>query len=124
MATKKKEQAAKKKFAALEKKMQNPKYSNQAYKNDAEVVISGELFADFVNTRGNTENTLLQVKRHLESAVRVIDHLLAENDALTLRLMEQHVKNVDNGSTYTVEQPVQAEQEVPQTQVDGKGLDQ
>jgi hypothetical protein len=112
-----KELQPKKKLAELEKKLQDPKYSGQAYKSDAKVEISGELFADFVNTRGNNENVLVQIKQYLESAVRVIDNLLLENDALTLRLMEQHIKNVDSGATYTVEQPAE------KTQEDGENTD-
>lgn len=99
---------AEEKFQQLAEITSQPKYLNQKYKADTEITIKGVLFADFVNTQANTQDLLFQVHRNLKASLDVIESLMNASDMMTLSLMEQHVKNVDNGATETV-----PEEEIP-----------
>ena len=92
------------KFKQLEEITSQEKYLYQKYKADTDITIKGVLFADFVNTQANTQDLLAQVYRNLKASLDVIESLMSASDLMTLNLMEQHVKNVDNGATETVPQ--------------------
>jgi hypothetical protein len=94
---------AEQKWAELEAKLSLPQYQNQKYSDNSKVEISGQLFADFVNTQQNNTRLLIQMLANVEATKLSIEGMLNTNDRITIELMEQHVRNIDAGATETVQ---------------------
>lgn len=103
--------SAEKTFEELNAKATLPQYKYQKYESDKDITIPGTLFADFINLQSRGTQLLEQVKSNLISAIKAIDIELASRDIMTMRLMEQHMKNVDAGLTTTVNMREEVETE-------------
>ena len=99
-------------FDALMAKLQETKYQNQGYEVGSRVNISGELFGDFLNFVASTKSML----ESIEKANRVIEQtstfVLEEGSKMTIRLMEAHVTNIEEGNTTTFDKLDEKDAEV------------
>jgi hypothetical protein len=91
-------------FVELMKKLEQPEYANRGYSKDSTVTIPGSLFADFVNTVSFVKQTLQSIEKSAEATLSVASHLNEQTAKLTVRLMEAHVANIENGSTISNEE--------------------
>lgn len=80
----------------LHKKIQEGKYNNVTYPKDGFVTIPAPLFAGFLEYVSDTKAILESLKTGFGSA---IDSIQVNGDLQIVALMEQHIKNVDNGAT-------------------------
>lgn len=91
-------------FEALLDKLEEKGYKDQGYSDNSLVTIPGPLYADFLNTVGNVKRVLDVVKKNAEMMAHNIEMLEDNTAKLTLRLMKQHIENIDAGSTTPYEE--------------------
>lgn len=90
-------------FDALLTKLQEAKYQNQGYSVDSRVNISGELFGDFLNFVASTKSMLESVEKANQVIERMATFVLEEGSKMTVRLMEAHITNIEEGNTVSHE---------------------
>ena len=66
--------------------------------------MKGELFATFLNTLTYTKNTLENIDKTLEATIRSSELLQNNFAKMTIQLMEQHIKNIEDGNTSTMDE--------------------
>lgn len=77
-------------------KLEEGDYMKQGYPAGSQITISGDLFQSFITTIANTKYVIDSIKDNFNITM---DGLLLEQHKMTVHLMEQHVKNVDEGLT-------------------------
>lgn len=84
---------------SLWEKMSEGNYMEQGYAPDSEVVISGELFQSFINHVASSKKVVDSIKQAFDLITKSIDATILDQSKMTIHLMEQHIKNVDDGRT-------------------------
>lgn len=102
------------KIKDIEMKMGSDKYSNQIYDKKIPVSLPGDLFADFVNTQHNNSQLLSQMHQYFSAGLEIIENMIKTNEVMGIKFAEQHIKNVDNGSTRTASKEELKEQSSPE----------
>jgi hypothetical protein len=102
--SRKEREAVNKVFDELLVKLSEEGYSNRGYSSDSEITMKGELFATFLNTLTYTKNTLENIDKTLEATIRSSELLQNNFAKMTIQLMEQHIKNIEDGNTSTMDE--------------------
>lgn len=119
--TQKKKLPIEQKLDALQEKVNQDKYMLQKYVAGSSVTIPGTMFADFINLQDKSVQVLNQFKQNLIALLQLTDISIANHDRLTLSLMEQHIKNVDEGLTEPItREELQNLAEEPKDEQDGE----
>lgn len=90
-------------FDALMQKMEEGNYGNQGYSRESEITMPGALFADFLNITSQVKGVLESMDKGLEQMIRTSELTQNNMAKLTIRLMEQHIQNVEDGNTSSQE---------------------
>lgn len=88
-----------KEYDDLMEKMESGGYNKQAYPEDSEITLPGEMFVTFINTLNNTKQVLENTVENLNIIHYSLDSYQNDIASLTVDFMKQHIKNVDNGDT-------------------------
>jgi hypothetical protein len=102
--SRKEREAVNKVFDELLVKLSDEGYANRGYSSDSVITMKGELFATFLNTLTYTKNTLENIDKTLEATIRSSELLQNNFAKMTIQLMEQHVKNIEDGNTSTMDE--------------------
>ena len=102
--SRKEREAVNKVFDELLVKLSEEGYTNRGYSADSVITMRGELFATFLNTLTYTKNTLENIDKTLEATIRSSELLQNNFAKMTIQLMEQHVKNIEDGNTSTMDE--------------------
>jgi hypothetical protein len=102
--SRKEREAVNKVFDELLVKLSEEGYSNRGYSSDSEITMKGEFFATFLNTLTYTKNTLENIDKTLEATIRSSELLQNNFAKMTIQLMEQHIKNIEDGNTSTMDE--------------------
>lgn len=100
-----------KRFDVLMEKMEEEGYNKQGYGTEDEVNMPGVLFADFLNIISQTKRVMELTDKSLEQIIRQSEMTQNNIAELTLDLMEQHVQNVEDGNTSSMEELDKADAE-------------
>lgn len=109
MAAEARKEALDKDFEILDERMKDEKYKDQGYKKGTTIEIDSVLFSEFINAMAHTKGTLVQIQQNLAIAYSTIDMLMDVNAELTIKMMNQHLDNVDKGVTVPNSQLVNSE---------------
>jgi hypothetical protein len=82
-------------FDELKEKLE--KFGPHGYSAGSEVTISGQLFADFLNT-------VAHIKGTLEQMTQATNYLMDYTAGMTIRLMETHVSHIETNQAVSAEQ--------------------
>lgn len=88
----------------LFKELEEGGYFDQTYSKDSRVDIPGSLFNSFiwfVNEQSKHMNSVRQVLGVIDNTLSGLSNNVNE---MTMRLMEQHKNNVDNGATISLDE--------------------
>jgi hypothetical protein len=102
--SRKEREAVNKVFDELLVKLSEEGYSNRGYSSESSITMKGELFATFLNTLTYTKNTLENIDKTLEATIRSSELLQNNFAKMTIQLMEQHIKNIEDGNTSTMDE--------------------
>jgi len=102
--SRKEREAVNKVFDELLVKLSEEGYTNRGYSDDSVITMKGELFATFLNTLTYTKNTLENIDKTLEATIRSSELLQNNFAKMTIQLMEQHIKNIEDGNTSTMDE--------------------
>jgi hypothetical protein len=91
----------------VQRKMNDPKYSNQMYEKGVVVEMPGVVFADILEKIGKNQDLLVRMQNIVNNIARAVTDATntqtAINDLLSIDLAELHMEYVDKGLTKTVE---------------------
>lgn len=80
-------------------KLDDPKYKDQGYAPGTKVEIDSALFTDFTNLLNSFVLTAEKVQVTATSIAKAMGYIVEESSKLQLRVLEQHLDNVDKGLT-------------------------
>lgn len=87
---------AEQEFEVLLQKLQDEKYARQGYPEGSMITIPAETFQAFITYNNNMKMMLESFK---ESFNQVADRLLEDGDKVSVLLLKQHIRHIDNGET-------------------------
>lgn len=91
-------------FDMLISKMEEGNYGNQGYGQGSSITMPGALFADFLNITSQVKGVMESMDKGLEQMIRTSEITQNNMAKLTIRLMEQHIQNVEDGNTLSQEE--------------------
>ncbi len=94
-----------KQLEELQKLAQEEKYSNQVYEEGKNVEIDGRLWSDIISEHARSVNTVNNMVAAFESILKTYTQVQHNQNVLTVSLMENHMRLVDEGCTITMEKP-------------------
>lgn len=105
---KKQSEELNKRFDELLDKLEKVGGLNQSYSKDSVVEVPGPLFASFINFVSMNKKTLEQVTQTMEAVTKhvsdAIEIALIDSQQMTVAVMEQHIKLVEQGKTSSPEE--------------------